>query len=168
MTKGKSKSNEKPRFPDYCDLPALLDLSGRKGLVIGVAKEQSPAGSAALHFAQAGADLAITYENERTRPHVDSLVERVDAPIFMQCDMTIPGELEAVFDAITERWGQFDFLLHTVSSNRPQDPHGRLRNCSADGFAKGGATTTAALDAPRSRTAIAALDCMGWCDPQHR
>ena len=130
-------AREMPRFPECCDPPALLNLSGRNGLVVGVANEHSLAWSAALHFAQAGADLALTYVNERTRPHVAPLAERVDAPIFMPCNVAEPGELEAVFEAITKRWGKLDFLLHAVGSIPPEDLHGRLTDCSAEGFAQG-------------------------------
>lgn len=137
MTNVNAKLNERPRFPECCDPPSLLDLSGRKGLVVGVANEHSLAWSAALHFAQAGADLAITYVNAGTRPYVVDLAKRVDAPIFMPCDVAKPGELEAVFDAITGRWGKLDFLLHAVGSIRPQDLRGRLTDCSAEGFAQG-------------------------------
>jgi len=137
MTKVKTNANEMPRFPECCDPPSLLNLSGRKGLVVGVANEHSLAWSAALHFAQAGADLAITYVNEGTRPYVADLATRVDAPIFMPCNVAKPGALEAVFEAITERWGKLDFLLHAVGSIRPQDLRGRLTDCSAEGFSQG-------------------------------
>ena len=137
MTEDKAKTNERLRFPECCDPPALLNLSGRKGLVVGVANQHSLAWSAALHFAQAGADLAITYVNDGTRPHVAALAERVDAPIFMPCNVANPGELEAVLDAISERWGKLDFLLHAVGSIRPRDLRGRLTDCSAEGFAQG-------------------------------
>ena len=66
-----------PDFPECCDPVELLDLSGRKGLVIGIANERSLAWPAALHFRQAGAELAITYVNERTKTHVTPLAARL-------------------------------------------------------------------------------------------
>lgn len=123
-----------PDFPECCNPGELLDLSGRKGLVIGIANDRSLAWPAAMHFRQAGAELAITYVNERTKPHVTPLAERLKAPIILPCDVAARYELETVFDAITERWGKLDFILHAVGSVPPADLHGRLTDCSAEGF----------------------------------
>ena len=88
-----------------------MDLSGRKGLIIGIANERSLAWPAAMHFRQAGAELAITYVNDRTKPHVAPLAARLEAPIVLPCDVGVPAQLDAVFDAIAERWGKLDFIL---------------------------------------------------------
>tara|TARA_R110002074_G_scaffold19958_5_gene63343 strand:- start:1421 stop:2266 length:846 start_codon:yes stop_codon:yes gene_type:complete len=125
-----------PDFPECCDPAELLDLSGRKGLVIGIANERSLAWPAAMHFRQAGAELAITYVNDRTKPHVAPLAARLEAPIVLPCDVGIPAQLDAVFGAIAERWGKLDFILHAVGSVPPADLHGRLTDCSAEGFAQ--------------------------------
>jgi enoyl-[acyl-carrier protein] reductase I len=114
----------------------FLDLTGRKGLVIGIANEHSLAWSAAQHFNNAGAELAITYLNEKAKPFVDPLAQQLSAPIFLPCNVSQPGQLEAVFDAIKQRWGQLDFLLHAIAWARKEDLHGRLTDCSADGFAE--------------------------------
>lgn len=122
-------------FPECCDPRELLDLSGRRGLVVGIANERSLAWFAAMHFRQAGAELAITHVDTRTRPHVAPLAARLEAPIFMPCDVAAPGELEAVFEAIATLWGRLDFVLHAVGAVPPRDLHGRLTDCSAEGFA---------------------------------
>ena len=95
-----------PEFDACCDPAELLDLSGRKGLVVGIANDRSLAWPAALHFRQVGAELAITYVDERTKPHVVPLAARLEAPILLPCDVNAPHELDAVFDAITagETW----------------------------------------------------------------
>lgn len=130
-------SNPKmPDFPECCDPVELLDLSGRKGLVIGIANERSLAWPAAMHFRQAGAKLAITYVNERTKVHVAPLAARLEAPIVMPCDVNAPHELDAVFDAIAKRWRELDFILHAVGNVPPADLHGRLTDCSAEGFSE--------------------------------
>jgi len=113
-----------------------LDLTGRKGLVVGIANEHSLAWAAAHQFRGAGADLAVTYLNDKARPHVQPLAEAVEAPIFLPCNVSTPGELEAVFERIARTWGRLDFLLHAVGSVRKEDLHGRLTDCSADGFAE--------------------------------
>lgn len=124
----------RPRFAECCDPIELLDLSGRKGLVIGLANAHSLAWPAALHFRQAGAELAITYVGKRAKPHVAPLARKVEAPIFIPCDVGRKGDLEAVFAAIGEMWGRIDFVLHAVGKARPEDLHGRLTDCSAEGF----------------------------------
>ncbi|MET4805019.1 enoyl-ACP reductase FabI [Limibacillus sp. MBR-115] len=114
----------------------ILDLSGRKGLVVGIANEDSLAWSAAQHFRNAGADLAITYLNDKAKPYVAPLARQVEAPIFLPGDVTLPGQMEAVFEAIEREWGRLDFLFHSIAWARKEDLHGRLTDCSAEGFAK--------------------------------
>ncbi|KNG95035.1 short-chain dehydrogenase [Pseudaestuariivita atlantica] len=114
----------------------MLDLSGRKGLVIGIANEHSLAWPAALHFRQAGADLAMTYVGDRARPHVAPLADRIGASLFLPCDVGRDRDLDAVFDAIAKEWGRIDFVLHAVGKVRPEDLRGRLTDCSAEGFAE--------------------------------
>lgn len=113
-----------------------LDLTGRKGLVVGIANEHSLAWAAARQFSEAGADLAVTYLNDKARPYMQPLAEAVKAPIFLPCNVSEPGELEAVFEHIAKTWGRLDFLLHAIGSVRKEDLHGRLTDCSADGFAE--------------------------------
>ena len=125
-----------PDFAECCNPAELLDLSGRKGLVVGIANERSLAWPAAMHFRQAGAELAVTYVNERTRPHVAPLAARLEAPIFLPCHVDVPHELDAVFKAIAERWGKLDFILHAVGSVPAADLRGRLTDCSSEGFSK--------------------------------
>lgn len=114
----------------------ILDLTGRKGLVVGIANEHSLAWSAARHFRNAGAELALTYLNDKARPHVEPLAEQVSAPIFLPCDVTAERQLDAVFEAIRDRWGRLDFLFHSIAWARKDDLHGRLTDCSAEGFAE--------------------------------
>jgi len=114
----------------------LLDMTGKKGLVIGIANEHSLAWAAARNFHVAGADLAVTYLNDKARPFVEPLATTIDASMLLPCDVARDGQLEAVFDAITQTWGRLDFVLHAVAWSPPEDLHGRLTDCSADGFAQ--------------------------------
>ena len=111
-----------------------LDLTGRKGLVVGIANEDSLAWSAAQHFRSAGADLAITYLNDKAKPFVEPLAQQVSAPIFLPCNVSQPRQLDAVFEAIRTQWAGLDFLFHAIAWARKEDLHGRLINCSAEGF----------------------------------
>jgi len=114
----------------------IVDLNGRKGLVVGIANEHSLAWWAAKHFAGAGAELAITYLNDKAKPFVIPLAESIGAPIILPCNVSVPGQLETVFDAIRSRWGRLDFAFHSIAWARKEDLHGRLTDCSADGFAE--------------------------------
>jgi len=114
----------------------VVDLKGRKGLVVGIANEHSLAWSAAQHFRNAGADLAITYLNDKAKPFVEPLARTAGATLVLPCDVAEPGQLETVFEAIEREWGSLDFLLHAVAWARKDDLHGRLADCSADGFAE--------------------------------
>jgi enoyl-[acyl-carrier protein] reductase I len=115
--------------------PRLI-LQGRKALVVGVANDSSIAYGCAQAFREVGADLAITYLNEKARPHVEPLARELDAPIFMPLDVSVPGQLEAVFERIGNEWGRLDILVHSIAFAPKEDLQGGLLNCSADGFAK--------------------------------
>lgn len=112
----------------------MTDLSGKKGLVVGVANEQSIAAGCANVFAAKGADLALTYLNEKARPFVQPVADGVDASIFEPLDVMDDAALPRLFDKITETWGRLDFLLHSIAHCPKEDLHGRLTDCSRDGF----------------------------------
>lgn len=109
-------------------------LKGAKALVVGVANDSSIAYGCAKAFAELGADLAITYANEKTRTYVEPLARELGASIFLPLDVTKPGELEAVFAAITEKWGQLDILVHSIAWAPKEDLQNGLLRSSAEGF----------------------------------
>jgi len=111
-------------------------LQGRKALVVGVANDSSIAYGCAQAFRELGADLAITYLNEKARPHVEPLAKALEAPVFMPLDVSVPGQLEAVFERIGKLWGSLDILVHSIAFAPKEDLQGGLLDCSADGFAK--------------------------------
>jgi enoyl-[acyl-carrier protein] reductase I len=115
------------------DIPRPV-LKGRKALVIGVANEHSIAYGCAKAFRELGADLAITYLNEKARPYVEPLARGLEAPIFLPLDVSAPGSLEAVFDAVRTQWGRLDILVHSIAFAPKEDLQGGLLNCSAAGF----------------------------------
>jgi enoyl-[acyl-carrier protein] reductase I len=110
-------------------------LRGKCGLVIGIANESSIAAGCARAFAAAGATLAATYVNEKALPYVRTVTDKLDCPILLPCDVRIPGQLEAVFDRVRTEWGRLDFLVHSIAFAPMADLHGRVVDCSADGFA---------------------------------
>lgn len=113
-----------------------IDLTGRKGLVVGIANEHSLAWAAAQRFRNAGATLAVTYFNDKAKTFVEPLAREADAEIFLPCDVAVPGQLETVFAAIKAKWGRLDFLFHSIAWARKEDLHGRLVDCTAEGFAE--------------------------------
>jgi enoyl-[acyl-carrier protein] reductase I len=111
-------------------------LSGHKALVVGVANDQSIAYGCAKAFHTAGAELAITWLNEKARPYVEPLAEELEASITAPLDVSVPGQLEAVFDLIRQRWGKLDCLVHSIAFAPKADLQGGLLDCSAEGFGK--------------------------------
>jgi enoyl-[acyl-carrier protein] reductase I len=109
-------------------------LKDKKAFVAGIANEHSIAWGCAQAFHELGADVAITYLNEKSKPFVQPLAERLNAPVFMPLDVGHPGELEAVFDEIKRVWGKLDILVHAIAFAPRQDLQGGLLNCSAEGF----------------------------------
>ena len=111
-------------------------LTGQKALVVGVANDQSIAYGCAKAFRDAGAELAVTWLNDKARPHVEPLARALEAPITGGLDVAVPGQLEAVFDQIRQRWGRLDILVHSIAFAPLEDLRGGLLDCSAEGFAK--------------------------------
>ncbi len=110
-------------------------LEGKKGLVIGIANQDSIAYGCAEAFRHYGAELAVTYLNEKARPHVAPLAEALEAPIFMPLDVLQPGQMEAVFEEIRQRWGRLDFAMHSIAFAPRDALHGRVVDVNADDFA---------------------------------
>jgi len=113
----------------------IVDLAGKRGLVVGIANEHSIAAGCATAFRQAGAELAVTYLNEKALPFVQPVAEALGAAIVVPCDVRVPGQLEAVFARIERDWGRLDFLLHSIAFAPREDLQTSLVNCSAEGFA---------------------------------
>jgi enoyl-[acyl-carrier protein] reductase I len=111
-------------------------LSGRKGLVVGIANESSIAWGCARVLRELGAAVAVTWLNDKARPHVEPLAQALEAPIALPLDVEQPGQMEAVFDAIDEKWGRLDFVLHSIAYAPAQELHGRVVDTSRDGFVR--------------------------------
>jgi len=111
-------------------------LAGKKALVVGIANESSIAWGCAQAFRELGAEVAVTYLNEKAMPHVEPLARAINAPLCLPLDVTRPGQLESVFEQIASRWGKLDIVLHSIAFAPKDDLQGGLLNCSAEGFAK--------------------------------
>ena len=111
-------------------------LTGHRSLIVGIANDQSIAYGCAEAFRKAGADLAITWLNDKARPFVEPLGEQLGADIMAPLNVENPGELEAVFDQIQSKWGGLDSLVHSIAFAPKEDLQGGLIDCSAAGFAR--------------------------------
>lgn len=114
----------------------MPSLAGKKGLIVGIANEHSIAWGCARAMHAAGAELAVTWLNDKARPHVEPLAREIGAPLQMPLDVEQPGQLEAVFEAIAAQWGELDFVLHSIAFAPGDDLHGRVTDCSREGFAR--------------------------------
>lgn len=111
-------------------------LAGAKALVVGIANEHSIAYGCARAFRELGAELAITYLNDKARPHVEPLAHGLQASLLLPLDVSTDGQLEAVFEAIGAQWGRLDIVVHSIAFAPKEDLLGGLLDCSAAGFAK--------------------------------
>lgn len=111
-----------------------FSLQGKKGLIVGIANDQSIAYGCAQQFRALGADLAVTYLNDKAVKYVEPLAQELDAKMLGPCDVRESGQLREVFAAIERDWGKLDFVLHSIAFAPKEDLHGRVVDCSRDGF----------------------------------
>jgi enoyl-[acyl-carrier protein] reductase I len=123
-------------FPTIWDPASSVGemLKGRRGLVVGIANEHSIAYGCAAKLRAFGAGLAVTWLNEKAERFVRPLAEGLGAEIAMPLDVEQPGQIEAVFDEIGRKWGRLDFVIHSIAFAPREDLHGRVVDCSAEGF----------------------------------
>jgi enoyl-[acyl-carrier protein] reductase I len=109
-------------------------LDGKRGLIAGIANDQSIAWGCAKAFWALGSELAITYLNDKAKKHVEPLAREVEAAIVMPLDMRVPGQLEAVFDRISEEWRSLDFVIHSIAFSPKEALQGRVVDVPREGF----------------------------------
>jgi enoyl-[acyl-carrier protein] reductase I len=109
-------------------------LEGKKGLIIGIANDQSIAWGCARAFRGLGAELAVTYLNEKARKHVEPLARELGAEIVMPMDVRTPGQMETVFERITNDWGELDFAVHSIAFSPKEALQGRVVDVQQEGF----------------------------------
>jgi enoyl-[acyl-carrier protein] reductase I len=111
-----------------------LPLEGMRALVVGIANEHSIAYGCARAFRRQGADLAITFLNDKARPYVEPLARELEATIFLPLDVQEEGQLEAVMAEVRRTWGRLDVALHSIAFAPKQALQGGLLDCSLLGF----------------------------------
>lgn len=114
----------------------MLDPHGQKALVIGIANDQSIAWGVAEALHAAGAQIAVTYLNDKAEPHVRPLAESISADIILPLDVEDDTQLDALFERVKKDWGRLDILIHSIAYAPRDDLHARMLNCSRAGFAR--------------------------------
>ena len=109
-------------------------LEGKRGLIVGIANDQSIAWGCAKAFRAFGAELAVTYLNDKAKKYVEPLARELEAPIVMPLDVRTPGQMEAVFERIAKDWGKLDFVVHSIAFSPKEALQGRVVDVSRDGF----------------------------------
>ncbi len=109
-------------------------LTGKKGVIFGVANQHSLAWKIAQRCAHYGASLALTYQNERFEEKVNALAGELPDAFTLQCDLNNDSEIVALVSALRERWGQVDFMAHCVAYALREELGGRYIDTSREGF----------------------------------
>jgi enoyl-[acyl-carrier protein] reductase I len=109
-------------------------LEGKRGLVVGIANDQSIAWGCAKAFRAFGAEVAVTYLNDKARKYVEPLARELEAPIVMPLDVNVPGQMEAVFERISREWDKLDFMVHSIAFSPKSALQGRVVDVDRDGF----------------------------------
>lgn len=111
-----------------------LPLAGKKGLITGIANDKSIAFAVAKAVRDLGADIAVTYQNDKTAKYTQPLADSLGAKIFEKLDVTQPGSLEAVIEKCGAEFGHIDFAIHSMAFCEAEDLHGRVIDTSEAGF----------------------------------
>ena len=109
-------------------------LEGKRGLVVGIANEQSIAWGCAKAFRALGATLAVTYLNEKARKYVEPLARELESPLVAELDVRTPGQMESVFQQIAKQWGTLDFVIHSIAFSPKDTLQGRVVDAPREGF----------------------------------
>lgn len=117
-------------------LPAVKAklLEGKKGLIVGIANEHSIAWGCAKAFRALGADIAVTYLNDKARKYVEPLARAIEAPLLMPLDVNVPGQMEAAFATIADHWDHLDFVIHSIAFSPKEALQGRVVDVEREGF----------------------------------
>lgn len=109
-------------------------LAGKRGLIVGIANDQSIAWGCARAFRALGAEIAVTYLNDKAKRFVEPLARELNSPILMPLDVSVPGQMEAVFERVEKEWGRLDFLVHSIAFSPKSALGGRVVDVPRDGF----------------------------------
>jgi len=120
------------RYSARMTIPA--PLKGKKALIVGIANDKSIAAGCAAAMCEAGAELAVTYLNDKAEKHVRAVTDTLGADFLLPLDVREQGALERCFAQVVDRWGKLDILLHSIAFAPREDLHARVTDSSREGF----------------------------------
>jgi enoyl-[acyl-carrier protein] reductase I len=109
-------------------------MEGKKGLIMGLANDKSLAWGIAKQLAEHGAELAFSYQGDALAKRVKPLAEKLGSDFTFECDVSDMDSLDAGFDAIEERWGTLDFVVHAIGFSDKNELRGQYLDTSLDNF----------------------------------
>jgi len=112
-----------------------LLMSGKRGLIMGVANDKSIAWGIAKILGEHGAELAFSYQGDALKKRVLPLAESLGAAHLFECDVTDMGSVDAMFAALEAQWGTIDFVVHAIGFSDKAELRGRYVDTSRDNFA---------------------------------
>ncbi|KMW56680.1 Enoyl-[acyl-carrier-protein] reductase [NADH] [Candidatus Rhodobacter oscarellae] len=110
-------------------------MAGKRGLIMGLANDKSIAWGIAKALADAGAELAFSYQGEALKKRVDPLAAQLGSDFVVECDVANAESIDALFTALQERWGKIDFVVHAIGFSDKNELRGRYVDTSPENFA---------------------------------
>lgn len=109
-------------------------MAGKRGLIMGLANDKSIAWGIAKSCAEAGAELAFSYQGEALKKRVGPLAEQLGSDIVLPCDVSDEGSIDALFAALEEKWGKLDFVVHAIGFSDKNELRGRYVDTTRANF----------------------------------
>src|ERR1700710_168142 len=111
-------------------------MKGKRGLIMGIANDHSIAWGIARALAAQGAELAFTYQGEALGKRVRPLAEQLGVALVLPCDVENLVSVDQVFEALREKWGQLDFLVHAIAFSDKNELKGRYADTTRENFSR--------------------------------
>ncbi|MFZ8959557.1 MAG: SDR family oxidoreductase, partial [Paracoccaceae bacterium] len=109
-------------------------MTGKRGLIMGLANDKSIAWGIAKALAEHGAELAFSYQGEQLLKRVQPLAAELGSDVVLPCDVTDNESLDAVFESLKDKWGSLDFIVHAIGFSDKNELRGRYLDTSAANF----------------------------------
>lgn len=116
--------------------PQSQMMAGKRGLIMGVANNRSIAWGIAKQLADHGAEIALTYQGEALKKRVEPLAQQLGSDVVVECDVTNSASVDATFEALKNKWGKIDFLVHAIAFSDKDQLGGRYVDTTEDNFSK--------------------------------
>ena len=110
-------------------------MAGKRGLIMGLANDKSIAWGIAKTLADAGAELAFSYQGDALKKRVEPLAAQLGSDFLVECDVSDGESMDALFAEIEKRWGKIDFLVHAIGFSDKAELRGRYVDTSRSNFA---------------------------------